>query len=218
MRKLAAVLFTLGVVAVATASPIAATDFGNPSVTVSSATGPLDLFTHTGSTVEAGIASATWSAGPGLTATGTPPSNCVWGTGWNDEAGDYIKLSVVFGAAYQGTIDELRYATRASSSGPHSGTVVINVNGSPAYTHNFTNTGTNYLNEDITGLSVAVPAGGTVDVIWTATGATSTSGTWRVNTYYTGTAYLPTGIFGTVTPEPVSFVLLGLGLALIRRR
>lgn len=218
MRKLAAVLFTLGVVAVATASPIAVTDFVN--TVVSTATGPLDLLTHATSTVDAGITAASWSAGPGLTATGTAPTSGIWGTGWNDEAGDYIKLSFTFGAGYQGTIDELRHATRASSTGPHNGTVVINVNGSPAYTHAFTNSGTAFLNEDITGLSVAVPAGGTVDVIWTATGATSTSGTWRVGTYSSGSpaVYYPTGILGTVTPEPVSFVLLGLGLALIRRR
>lgn len=215
MRQLSVCLISLVLAATAVADPIATTDFFG--LTIAGPNQTFDLLTHANSAVAPGVTSATWITGPDLTTPGSPASNAISATGWGGQAGDYVKLSLALAPGYSGTIDQLRHGTRASATGPHDGLVTILVNGSTAYTHIFTNVGTDFLNEDLTGLNVTLPAGATVDVIWTATGASSQSGTWRLATYSTGTAFLPTGILGTIVPEPASLALMALGL-LIRRR
>ena len=222
MRKLAAVLGLLVTVSLASAAPIATTDFLGVNKV-----GPnqmLDLTTHGGSTVDAGVASAAWTSGPDLTAVGTPGSNSFWATGWSNNPGDYFKLSVTLAADYSAMIEQLRFGANASGTGPRNGLVTIWVNGTLEYNHAYTHPGTssNWQNIDLTGLTVAAPAGATIEVLFTPTGASNQSqGTYRVGSYYTGSTYLPTGILGTTTyiPEPASLVLVALGaLAGLRRR
>lgn len=216
MKKLAAVLGLLAVVSAATAAPIATTDF--VGLTLHGPNLSLDLTTHANSTVDAGVASAVWTTGPDLGATtGTPPGNSISGTAWEGTAGDYIALSVELAPTYSAVIDQIRFAARRSSTGPTTGLAQLYVNGGLEYTYNIFMGDTNYQNVDVTGLSIAAPAGADIELRFVGSGGAST-GTWRVNTFYESGTYLPTGIFGTVIPEPASLGLLALGALVLRRR
>ena len=120
MRKLAAVIGLLAAVSLASAAPIATTDFYQVSLT--GANQVLDLTTHSGSTADAGVASAAWTSGPDLTAVGTVGGNSIWATGWDGTAGDYIKLSVELDASYSAVIEQIRFATRRSGTSPAAAT------------------------------------------------------------------------------------------------
>ena len=217
MKKFAAIAL-VAVLASAAFGQIAATDFYQ----VETLRGPnayMDLSTHSGSIVATGVASAEWTTGSDLTLSGTPGTNSIWATGWTGEAGDYAKLTVVLESDYEAQIDALRYGLRASGTGPDFGFNELFVNGVSQY----------YRAEDVSdgsyhniwdSTNIAVPAGATIELIFTADNATSSSsGSYRIATYYDGN-YYPTGILGTTSyvPEPASLVLLALGALVIRRR
>jgi len=168
MRKLAAVIGLLAAVSLASAAPIATTDFLGVNLTGANQT--LDLLTHSGSTVDAGVASAAWTSGPDLTAVGTVGGNSIWATGWDGTAGDYIKLSVELDASYSAVIEQIRFATRRSGTGPTIGLAQLYINGGLEYTYNINMGDTNYQNVDVTGLSIAAPAGADIELRFVGSG------------------------------------------------
>jgi hypothetical protein len=215
MKKVTCLLAVLAVGASVYATPIiAGTDFLDNGLV-----GPnqyKNLIGNPGSEVASGIAAADWTTGPDLTAVGSPGANSIWATGWDGSAGDWIKLSLDVDAFSSGVIEELRFATRRSGTGPTSAAATLTINNTPVWTQSINCSGTNYVNDWYTGLNF--PVGPNDDVVLTFTAAGGGSqGSWRVATYFDGANYLKTGILGTIVPEPASLILLAGGL-LIRRR
>ena len=213
MRKLA-LLCVLAVVAVASADELAVTDFYGNGLIGGGQT--MDMMTNGQSTVAAGITAASWSTGTGLTAVGTSASNSIWATGWDDvQADDYFKLTVQLDANYYMDLDQLRFMTRASSTGPTAAHVEIYFDGVSVWSNDYA-TATSY-NNKLLSVGETSDYGDLVEVYWTGTGCTSYQGSWRLGSYYDA-GYLDSGILGTIAPEPTSMLLLGLAGLFIRRR
>jgi hypothetical protein len=215
MRKLALALCVAAIVASANAAEVAVTDFYNNGLVGGGQY--LDMIADPQSTVAAGITSADWTTGTDLTAAGgTPASHCIWADGWdNEHADDYIKLTLQLDAGYYLDLDQLIFMTRASSTGPTTAYIDVLFDGSSAWTTSYA-TSTSY-NNKLLDVGVSSDYGDLVEVVWTATGATGSTGSWRVGNYYDG-GYFDSGILGDVVPEPASLLLLGFAGLLIRRR
>ena len=214
MRKLA-LLCVLAVVAVASADELAVTDFYNNGLVGGSQY--MDMMTNSGCTVATGITAASWSTGSDLTNQGgSPASHSIWADGWdNEDPNDYIKLEVQLGGGYYMNFDELRYATRASSTGPATANVEIFFDGVSVWSTSYAETGS-YVNR-LEAVDLTTDYGDLVEIYWTGTGATGNTGSWRVCNYY-DSGYYDDGILGTIVPEPTSMLLLGLAGLFIRRR
>ena len=144
MKKFAA-LALVAVLATTAFGQIAATDFYNNGLVGPSQS--MDLLSNAGSIVAPGVDSAEWSTGAALTASGTAASHSIWATGWTEDAGDFMKLSIQLAPNYTANITDLRYALRASATGPAVGFVNLYVNAGPAYSYTETNLNTNsYIN------------------------------------------------------------------------
>jgi hypothetical protein len=217
MRKLACVagvIVLAGFALSASADEVAVTDFYNNGLVGGGQT--KDLLTDPQSTVAAGIGAAAWTTGTDLTAVGTAASHCIWATGWeNEDPNDYFALTIDLDAGYYLVFDQLRFMTRASSTGPTAAHIDVKVDGSVVWSHDYA-TMTSY-NNQLIDVGVTTGDGAVVEVIWTGTGATSYQGSWRLGSYYDA-GYYDSGILGTVVPEPCGLLLLGLGALVLRRR
>jgi hypothetical protein len=162
--------------------------------------------------------------GAGLTATAA--NNYMAASGWvGPEATDYFTFGFTVQAGYTANLTNFIFASRSSGTGPGNMAIRTSLDNYATNVATF-DAGNAVYNNLIINLSSLGPITGSFTIRITPTsnvsangGTTATAGTWRIGNYYDTVNYTPARIEGTVTPEPTSFILIGLGLAgLLRRR
>ncbi|MCC6425914.1 MAG: hypothetical protein IT435_03740 [Phycisphaerales bacterium] len=172
------------------------------------------------------ITAASLTRGPGLL--GNAGGNSLNTSNWhNNEAGDYVELSVTIEAGWTLALDDFTTSTRSSGTGPGFMAFRSSVDGfsSNLFVVNQA-PGGNFVN-GVYDVSVLTNLTGTVTFRFmlnntTAAngGAIGSGGTWRVGDYTAdGSNFIDTNFSGTITPAPASFALAGIaGLIAGRRR
>jgi PEP-CTERM motif len=142
-------------------------------------------------------------------------------SGWNT-AGQFVDLGFTVSPGKVVSLSEFEFASRSSATGPGSIDVDVSVNGGA-----FTKLSTinlpsaTFVDTDLTFAPITVTS--SLDIRFEVTpgssaangGAIGSAGSWRISDYSpdNGATFLPVQLVGSVVPEPSSFVLAGIGLA-----
>jgi uncharacterized protein (TIGR03382 family) len=163
--------------------------------------------------------------GAGLTATGTPASNCFSADGWTGQTTDFLSFGFSVSAGYSVDLTNLFIGSRSSNTGPGSLGLFYSGDGFTTNLFTFTQpTGGAFLNSNIA-LALNGLTGNVefriraLNNVSANGGTTGSTGTFRITNYFNPADTGNFSFTGNVIPTPGSLALMGLGgLVAARRR